>query len=54
MKHYALKIEFTPGSEFQEETFRTMLELQAHTFKTFVESKHKKNKVTYEMMAVEI
>lgn len=49
MKKITINIELNWGSEFQKEFFESNLEILLKAWKMFAESKHKQNKIIYEI-----
>jgi len=47
LRGWDIEIEVRYGSKFQEQTFGETLKLMMDTMKSFMESRHKNNKLTY-------
>jgi len=48
-KDITVTIQVNWGSDFQEEFLESSLEILLNAWKVFAESKHKQNKITYEI-----
>ena len=48
---YEIKITFTPGSEFQEQVFKTTIDAFLKALSDQFKQTHKKNKLDYEVIS---